>query len=99
MHDVVTIWPASHSVLLLCSAGALVLPLMQPTSDVVKTSLWLQKANEPVKSLDGVKQHMESHFDLIGQEDIPYLIRRHARKYEWVMSCCTVWRRRRDKDG
>lgn len=57
----------------------------------------LQKANEPMMSLDGVKQHMEPHFDLIDQEDIPYLIRHHARKYEWRVSCCTVWRRRRDK--
>ncbi|KAL3133907.1 hypothetical protein ABBQ32_008363 [Trebouxia sp. C0010 RCD-2024] len=56
-----------------------------------------KKANEPVRSLDGMKQHMEPHFDLIEQEDIPYLIRRHARKYEWGVSCCTVWRRRRDK--
>lgn len=59
--------------------------------------LIVQKANEPVRSLDGMKQHMEPHFDLIEQEDIPYLIRQHARKYEWGMSCCTVWRRRRDK--
>ena len=57
----------------------------------------VQKSNEPVRSLDGMKQHMEPHFDLIEQEDIPYLIRHHARKYEWGVSCCTVWRRRRDK--
>lgn len=58
---------------------------------------YYKKANEPVKSLDGMKQHMEPHFDLIEQEDIPYLIRNHARKYVWCVSCCTVWRRRRDK--
>ncbi|DBB17215.1 hypothetical protein WJX82_004680 [Trebouxia sp. C0006] len=56
-----------------------------------------KKANEPIRSLDGMKQHMEPHFDLIEQEDLPYLIRQHARKYEWGVSCCTVWRRRRDK--
>ena len=57
----------------------------------------MQSVNDPVKSLDGIKQHMEPHFDLIEQENIPYLIRHHARKYDWGVSCATVWRRRRDK--
>ena len=55
--------------------------------------LCVQGANKPVRSIDGVKQHMEPHFDLIEQEDIPYLIRQHSRKYDWGMSCTTVWRR------
>lgn len=56
-----------------------------------------KKANEPVRTLDGIKQHLDPHFDLIDQEDIPYLTRHTARKYEWGVTCCTVWRRRRDK--
>lgn len=56
-----------------------------------------KSANDPVKSLDGIKQHLEPHFDLIEQDNIPYLIRHHARKYDWGVSCTTVWRRRRDK--
>ncbi|CAD7704115.1 unnamed protein product [Ostreobium quekettii] len=33
-------------------------------------------------------------FDLVHQEDVPFMIREHARKYQWGMSHGTVWKKR-----
>jgi hypothetical protein len=37
---------------------------------------------------------IERGFDLAHSEDMPFLIREHARKYQWGCSHATVWRRR-----
>jgi hypothetical protein len=41
-----------------------------------------------------LKSAMEKDFELVHQEDMPFLIREHVRKFQWGCSHGTVWRRR-----
>lgn len=34
-------------------------------------------------------------FELVGREDLPFVIREHCRKFQWGISEATVWRRRK----
>ena len=36
---------------------------------------------------------LQGEFEMLHREDMPMLIREHARKYQWTMVECTVWRR------
>ncbi len=36
---------------------------------------------------------LESHFEFVGKRDIPFLIREHARKFQWSVSLATIWTR------
>ena len=36
----------------------------------------------------------ELHFDFIAAKDLPFLIREHARKYQWSVAQATIWRRK-----
>uniref|UniRef100_A0A061QMJ7 Methyltransferase type 11 domain-containing protein n=1 Tax=Tetraselmis sp. GSL018 TaxID=582737 RepID=A0A061QMJ7_9CHLO len=40
-------------------------------------------------------RELENSFDLVHQEDMPFLIREHVRKYQWGCSHATVWKRRK----
>jgi putative 4-mercaptohistidine N1-methyltranferase len=44
-------------------------------------------------SLSGMKEILEPHFRLSGTREIPFLIREHARKYQWSVAEASVWRR------
>jgi hypothetical protein len=37
---------------------------------------------------------LEPHFELKTSKDLPFLIREHARKYQWSMAWGTRWVRR-----
>ncbi|KAK9817154.1 hypothetical protein WJX72_010440 [[Myrmecia] bisecta] len=52
------------------------------------------KDGHPVRSEDALSDVMEKHFDMVDSDDVPFLIREHARKYQWGISHATVWRRR-----
>ena len=49
---------------------------------------------QPVTTLDTLRRLLEPHFDLSRTLDLPFLIREHARKYQWSVAQATVWRRR-----
>ena len=42
-------------------------------------------------ALDGMKKLLEPHFELIAQEDMPFLIRETAGKHQWTVAHATVW--------
>jgi len=60
-------------------------------------ALWLGgylDQEKPVTTLDTLRRLLEPHFDLSRTLDLPFLIREHARKYQWSVAQATVWRRR-----
>lgn len=48
----------------------------------------------PVRTLDTLRVILTPAFDLLGTLDLPFLIREHARKFQWSVSQASVWRRR-----
>lgn len=46
-------------------------------------------------TLEWLKQTLGAHFDLVAEKDLPFLIREHARKYQWSVALGTRWIRRR----
>lgn len=51
-----------------------------------------EKGNE-VSTLEGLKGILESHFELIATEDVPFVIRETARKFQHTISQMSVWRK------
>jgi len=47
-----------------------------------------------VSTLDGLRAALDPHFELISARDLPFLIREHARKYQWSIAQATVWVRK-----
>jgi len=57
---------------------------------------WLggfQRDGEPVSTLDGLTAELSANFDLIRTKDLPFLIREHARKFQWSVAQASIWRR------
>ncbi|MBV9463155.1 MAG: putative 4-mercaptohistidine N1-methyltransferase [Verrucomicrobiae bacterium] len=48
----------------------------------------------PIRTLDRLRTELESHFELLDRKDLPFLIREHRRKYEWIVAEVTAWRRK-----
>ncbi|MEI6351908.1 MAG: putative 4-mercaptohistidine N1-methyltransferase [Verrucomicrobiota bacterium] len=46
-----------------------------------------------VATLDGVREHLEPAFELVRTLDLPFLIREHARKFQWCVPQVSVWRK------
>jgi hypothetical protein len=46
-------------------------------------------------TLDGLRSHLEPAFQLEATRDLPFLIREHARKYQWSVAQASLWRRSR----
>ena len=82
--------------------------LVQPGGLLVVTSpyTWMQEytarqnwlgglAGEgaPRNTLDGLRTHLEPAFRLESTRDLPFLIREHARKYQWSVAQASLWRR------
>lgn len=52
-------------------------------------------AGEPYTTLDGLRDHLSSRFEMLGQpRDVPFVIRETARKFQHCVSQVTVWERR-----
>lgn len=45
------------------------------------------------KTLDGLRTALEPAFSLRETKDLPFLIREHARKYQWSVAQASIWRR------
>jgi putative 4-mercaptohistidine N1-methyltranferase len=46
-------------------------------------------------TLAGLRAHLEPAFQLESTRDLPFLIREHARKYQWSVAQASLWRRSR----
>lgn len=58
---------------------------------------WLSRLDEegqPVRSLEVLQSILGDAFDLIKTSDMPFLIREHARKFQWSVAQASCWRRR-----
>jgi putative 4-mercaptohistidine N1-methyltranferase len=59
---------------------------------------WLEdftpRANWLTPTLDGLQAALAPHFDLVTTRDMPFLIREHARKFQWSVAQATIWIRR-----
>ena len=47
-----------------------------------------------VTTLDGLRTHLDKDFELTSTKDLPFLIREHARKFQWSVAQASLWRRR-----
>ena len=45
------------------------------------------------KTFEAVDAELSQSFELLETHDMPFLIREHARKFQWGCSDGTVWRR------
>lgn len=48
---------------------------------------------QPVRTLDTLRAMLAPDFGLLRTRDLPFLIREHARKFQWSVSQASVWRR------
>ena len=59
---------------------------------------WLEdftpRANWLCPTLERLHAALAPHFDLVTTRDLPFLIREHARKFQWSVAQATVWIRR-----
>ena len=53
---------------------------------------WL--CGENSTTLDGLHRHLDSDFTLAKTQDLPFLIREHARKFQWTVAQASLWVRR-----
>jgi hypothetical protein len=45
-------------------------------------------------TLAGLRAELKGEFELTGTKDLPFLIREHARKFQWSVAQASIWRRR-----
>ncbi len=65
--------------------------------DYTPRDAWLggfERDGAPVRSEDGLRAELEGEFDPVDAFDMPFLLREHARKFEYVVSRATLWRRK-----
>ena len=65
--------------------------------DYTPRSHWLggfEQNARPVRTLATLQAVLDPHFTLARTIDMPFLIREHARKYQWSVAQTTVWIRR-----
>jgi len=58
---------------------------------------WLggfEENGRPVRTLQTLQALLAPHFTLARTLDLPFLIREHARKFQWSVAQATVWIRR-----
>ncbi|RXQ94489.1 5-histidylcysteine sulfoxide synthase [Ancylomarina salipaludis] len=54
-----------------------------------------RKNGEPYTTLDGLKEQLTDYFDLVEEpQDIPFVIRETARKYQHTIAQMSIWRRK-----
>lgn len=105
-HDLGT-FDIVHAANLLCrlTRPALLLErlpgLVQPGGQLLLTTpcTWLAEFTPPENwppgsTRDWLREQLEPHFMLEFETDLPFLIREHARKFQWSVALGTRWRRR-----
>ncbi len=75
--------------------------LVKPGGQLLLTTpcTWLEdftpRGNWPdVSTREWLKIQLSEHFDLVAEKDLPFLIREHARKYQWSVALGTRWIRK-----
>lgn len=75
--------------------------LIRPGGQLLLTTpcTWLEEYTPPANwpqgsTFDWLKEKLSPHFVLAHREDLPFLIREHARKFQWSVALGTRWVRR-----
>ncbi len=57
---------------------------------------WLEEYTQKSRWLNGIDdvKKILSEFELIHEEELPFLIRDHARRFEYIITLASVWRRK-----
>ena len=76
--------------------------LVRPGGHLLLTTpcTWLAEFTPPDRwprgrTLDWLQETLSPDFTLLQQKDLPFLIREHARKFQWSVALGTVWQRHR----
>ena len=56
----------------------------------------IRKKGTMVSTPDGLRKLLGPYFNLVKRRDLPFLIREHRRKFQWVVAEATTWIRSRD---
>lgn len=51
--------------------------------------------DEKVRGFASLKRILEPDFDLLAEEDMPFVIRETVRKHQWTVAHATIWRRKK----
>ena len=65
--------------------------------DYTPTDRWLggyEQDGKRVSTFDVLREKLAPNFDFVRSVNVPFLIREHARKFQWSVSLAGVWRRR-----
>ncbi|MDP9291839.1 MAG: putative 4-mercaptohistidine N1-methyltransferase [Verrucomicrobiota bacterium] len=57
---------------------------------------WLggfEKRDTRITTLGGLQAHLQDDFELVRTRDLPFVIREHERKFQFVVAQASVWRR------
>jgi len=54
----------------------------------------IQRDGRALTTLDGLRAALDDVFEFIEVRNLPFLIREHARKYQWSVAQASLWRRR-----
>ncbi|MHB8521911.1 MAG: putative 4-mercaptohistidine N1-methyltransferase [Limisphaerales bacterium] len=66
-------------------------------TDYTPREHWLggfEREGRPVKTLDTLKEILAPDFQFIARRDLPFVIREHARKFQWSVAEASVWIRK-----
>jgi putative 4-mercaptohistidine N1-methyltranferase len=58
---------------------------------------WLggfERDGRPVRTFDSLRETLDTSFELVARKDLPFLIREHARKYQWSVAEASMWIRK-----
>lgn len=65
--------------------------------DYTPPSNWLGgfvRDGQPMRTADGLREALDVHFELLQFRNLSFLIREHARKYQWSVALAGTWIRR-----
>ncbi len=66
------------------------------TREFTPSAKWLggyEREGEQFDSFTAIQQILAPHFRLLRTRDLPFLIREHARKYQWSVAHASIWLR------
>ena len=66
-------------------------------TDYTPRENWLggfERDGRPVRTLETLKATLSRDFEFTARKDLPFLIREHARKYQWSVAEASLWTKR-----
>jgi hypothetical protein len=65
-------------------------------SEFTPTQEWLGAIQtwSETTTLRAIQEKLGNEFELVSSKDLPFLIREHARKYQWSVAQASLWLKR-----